>query len=182
MRVHLPEEDGHALTGVIEARDLQVVEAPLLARIFSAGSLDGLSNLLGGKGIDFSYAYGEFDFVDSVVSIRNARATGSSVGITAEGGLATGEGGEISLVGAVAPVYQLNSALANAPIIGDILVGRKGEGVLALSYAVSGETDSPSVFVNPLSALTPGVFRQLMQPPAVRQEAPAAPEEETPEE
>ena len=164
MRFHLPDTDEEGVAGVFEGRDLHIVNAPMLARIFSAGSLDGLSNLVNGKGIDFSYAYGEFDFNEGVVMIDNARATGPSVGITAEGGLAAGEGGEISLTGAVAPIYQLNSVLGNAPIIGDILVGRKGEGILALSYSVSGETSSPAVFVNPLSALTPGVFRQLMQP------------------
>ena len=164
MRFHLPDTDEDGIVGVFEGRDLHIVNAPMLARIFSAGSLDGLSNLVNGKGIDFSYAYGEFDFSEGVMMINNARATGPSVGITAQGGLATGEGGEISLTGAVAPVYQLNSALGAAPIIGDILVGRKGEGLLALSYSVSGETTAPTVFVNPLSALTPGVFRQLMQP------------------
>lgn len=164
LRLNLPRPEQTEITGVFEGRDLHIVNAPMLARIFSAGSLDGLSNLMNGKGIDFSYAYGEFDFDEGVVMINNARATGPSVGITAEGGLATGDGGEISLTGAVAPIYQLNSVLGNAPIIGDILVGKKGEGVLALSYSVSGERASPSVFVNPLSALTPGVFRQLIQP------------------
>ncbi len=164
MRLHLPDTDDQGVIGRFEGRDLHIVNAPMLARIFSAGSLDGLSNLVNGKGIDFSYAYGEFDFNEGVVMIDNARATGPSVGITAQGGLATGEGGEISLAGAVAPIYQLNSALGNAPIIGDILVGKKGEGVLALSYSVSGARGAPTVFVNPLSALTPGVFRQLMQP------------------
>ncbi len=92
------------------------------------------------------------------------RATGSSVGITADGYVGVGAEGEADLTGAVAPVYAINSMLGNAPIIGDILVGKKGEGLVAFSYRVSGETANPSVFVNPLSALTPGIFRQLMQP------------------
>ena len=157
-----PGVDG--FSGVLEARDLQMVKAPLLARIFSAGSLDGLTNLLSGEGIVFNYAYGEFDFTNGVVSVKRARATGPSVGVTAEGAFAVGDNGEISLTGAVAPVYGLNSLLGNAPIIGDILVGKKGEGLLALSYSVNGERAAPSVFVNPLSALTPGVFRELVRP------------------
>ena len=76
------------------------------------------------------------------------------------------------------PIYALNSALGNAPIIGDILVGKKGEGLLAFSYRVSGETGNPSVFVNPLSALTPGIFRQIFQPQQLNNAAPA--EAETP--
>ncbi len=152
------------LTGVIEAQNLRVVDAPLLARLFSAGSFEGLADLLNGEGIDLSYAYGEFDFKGNVLSIDNFRATGPSVGMTADGDIAINEGGMVNLSGAVAPIYQINSALGNAPIIGDILVGKKGEGVLALSYSVTGDRAAPDVFVNPLSALTPGIFRNLFEP------------------
>ncbi|MAW81036.1 MAG: hypothetical protein CMI63_12430 [Parvularcula sp.] len=160
--LHQPGVPGFA--GELEARNLQIVEAPLLARIFSAGSLDGLANLMSGEGIDFDYAYGRFDYEEGVVSVDDMRATGSSVGITADGRVGVGPGGVTQLNGAVAPVYALNSFLGNAPIIGDILVGKEGEGIVAFNYSVSGETSDPSVFVNPLSVLTPGIFRQLMQP------------------
>lgn len=163
MLVNLSNPGEEGLAGEIEARNLRVVEAPLLARIFSAGSLDGLGNLLNGEGINLTYAYGRFDYSNGVLSVDDMRATGPSVGITADGAAAMGEGGDISLTGAVAPVYQVNSILGNAPIIGDILVGRKGEGILALSYSVTGERATPTVTVNPLSALTPGIFRRLFE-------------------
>ena len=167
-------DDIDGMTGELEARGLHVVDAPLLARIFSAGSLDGLANLVQGEGIDLSYAYGEFDYRDAMLALRDFRATGPSVGMTAEGAVSFETGGEIALNGAVAPVYQLNSALGAAPIIGDILVGKEGEGLLALSYSVSGERAAPNVFVNPLSALTPGIFRQLFQPAGAPELAPAS--------
>lgn len=163
MLVNLSHPGKEGLDGEIEARNLRVVEAPLLARIFSAGSLDGLGNLLNGEGISLTYAYGQFDYSNGVLSVDDMRATGPSVGITADGAAAMGEGGDISLTGAVAPVYQVNSILGNAPIIGDILVGRKGEGILALSYSVTGERAAPTVTINPLSALTPGIFRRLFE-------------------
>ncbi len=150
--------------GEIEARNMHVVNAPLLARLFSAGSLDGLANLMQGEGIDLTYAYGEFDYGAGALSLRDFRATGPSVGMTAEGEVSFAQDGAIALNGALAPLYQLNSALGAAPIIGDILVGKKGEGILALSYSVSGERSAPNVIVNPLSALTPGIFRQLFEP------------------
>ena len=155
--------DTRGLSGEIEARNMNVVNAPLLARIFSAGSLDGLANLMQGEGIDLSYAYGEFDYSDGAVTLRDFRATGPSVGMTASGVVSFAPDGDIALSGAVAPIYQLNSVLGATPIIGDLLVGRKGEGILALSYAVNGERAAPSVVVNPLSALTPGILRQLFE-------------------
>lgn len=151
------------VTGRIEARGMQVVDAPLLARLFSAGSLEGLSDLMSGEGIDLSYAYGEFKLAENALNLKNFRATGPSVGLTAAGEIGLGDQKEIALSGAIAPLYQLNSVLGAAPIIGDILVGKKGEGVFALSYNISGNRQQPAVFVNPLSALTPGIFRQLFE-------------------
>ncbi|MEM8771654.1 MAG: DUF3971 domain-containing protein [Pseudomonadota bacterium] len=163
MAIRFGGDNMQGLSGELEARDLHIINAPLLARIFSAGSLDGLANLVGGEGIDLSYAYGEFAVDNNSLSLDGFRATGPSVGMTAEGDIAFANDGPVSLSGAVAPVYQLNSALGAAPIIGDILVGKQGEGVLALSYSVNGPRNAPNVFVNPLSALTPGIFRQLFQ-------------------
>lgn len=164
MEIDLGEPGARGLTGHIEARNLIVTKAPLLARVFSAGSLDGLANLLNGEGINLTYAYGAFDLADGVLAVKDFRATGPSVGMTADGAVAMGVGGGVNFHGAVAPIYQLNSALGSAPIIGDILVGKKGEGIVALSYTVSGERADPAVLVNPLSALTPGIFRNIMQP------------------
>lgn len=179
VRILLHQQGEPGFGGELEARNLQIMNAPLLARIFSAGSLDGLANLMNGEGIAFDYAYGQFDYADGVVEVKDMRATGTSVGITADGYVAIAADGVSDLSGAVAPIYAINSVLGNAPIIGDILVGKKGEGLLAFTYRVTGETSDPTVFVNPLSALTPGIFRTLMQPP--RATAPEAdPESEAP--
>lgn len=163
LKIGIRTPDETRIRGAVEARNFRIVNAPLLARLFAAGSFDGLSNLLNGEGVDFDYAYGEFSVDDSVLTIDEARMTGSSVGVTARGRIGSDAAGGIAINGAVAPIYQLNSALGAAPIIGDILVGKRGEGILALSYAVSGTADAPTVTVNPLSALTPGVFRGLFQ-------------------
>lgn len=176
--------DGGAggLAGMIEARNLRVVGAPLLTRIFAAGSLDGLADLLNGEGISLTSAFGRFGFANGVVTIDEARATGPSVGITGAGSIAAGEGGAVSLNGAIAPAYQVNSLLGKAPIIGDIFVNRQGEGVVALSYNVAGPSDMPVVTVNPLSALAPGFLRRMfegIEPPAPEITEPA---EKTPAE
>lgn len=173
MAFDFDDDNDNAITGEIEARGLHVINAPLLARLFSVGSLDGLSNLLQGEGIDLSYAYGNFSYRENVLSLSEFRATGPSVGITTQGDVSFAPEGQLALSGAVAPVYQLNSALGAAPIIGDILVGKEGEGIVALSYSVNGERAAPNIFVNPLSALTPGVFRQLFQPVRPELETPA---------
>ncbi len=183
MEIAFAEPGRKGLFGVIEAQNLHVIDAPLLARLFSAGSFDGLSDLLNGEGIDLSEVYGEFDLTDNVLSIDKFRATGSSVGLTAAGDIEIYDGGVVKLNGAVAPIYQINSVLGNTPIIGDLFVGKKGEGILALSYSITGDRTAPDVFVNPLSALTPGIFRNLFEPlrPA-NDNAPVPQTEQTPDE
>jgi hypothetical protein len=170
-----PRVDGEpqGLTGVIEARGLRVVRAPLLARVFSAGSLTGLADLLNGEGIEISNAVAEFRFHKGSLFVKEARAAGPSVGITASGAVVAGDEGEVSLNGAIAPAYQVNSLLGKAPVIGDLFVNREGEGVLALAYQVSGPPSSPTVSVNPLSALTPGFLRRMFEPNLGVEEEPA---------
>ncbi len=151
--------------GVLEAHDLRIVKAPLLAKIFAAGSLTGLADLVNGDGIELQNAIARFEIRRSEVLVSEARATGPSVGITAKGSFDLDGEREISLSGAVAPAYQVNSFLGKTPLIGEIFVNKKGEGLLALSYEVDGAATEPRVTVNPLSALAPGVLRRMFEGP-----------------
>lgn len=146
--------------GQLEARDLKIVNAPLLAKIFAAGSLEGLNSLLNDNGIEISKAFADFTVDGASISISDARAAGPSVGVTGRGELRD-RGREVFLSGAVAPVYQVNSFLGKAPLIGDLFVNREGEGVLALTYDVRGAALDPQVSVNPLSAFAPGFLRRV---------------------
>ncbi|MEE8351889.1 MAG: hypothetical protein V3R37_06860, partial [Rhodospirillales bacterium] len=58
--------------------------------------------------------------------------------------------------------YAINSALGNIPLLGQIFTGgEEGGGVFAFNYSMSGSRNNPEVNVNPLSALTPGIFRNV---------------------
>lgn len=57
----------------------------------------------------------------------------------------------------VSPVYLLNG-------IGAIFT-RKGEGLIGFNYQLTGPSAKPKVSVNPLSALTPGLFREIFRRP-----------------
>lgn len=164
LRLYLPEKSGGVITGMLDGSDIRIVDAPVLARLFSAGSPEALYDFLKGDGISFSSVYGRFSYDGSVLNLEEGRATGPSAGMTMHGTFSDADGANIDLHGAFAPFYQVNSVFGVAPVIGDILVGRDGEGVVALSYTVRGKADSPVVIVNPLSILTPGIFRRIMEP------------------
>ena len=55
----------------------------------------------------------------------------------------------VDLGGTYVPLYGLNSALGAIPILGRVLVGRQGEGVVGITFAIKGKLDDPQVLVNP---------------------------------
>ena len=69
----------------------------------------------------------------------------------------------VELGGTYVPLYGLNSALGSIPILGRVLVGRQGEGVVGITFAIKGKLDDPAVLVNPMSVMTPGIFRQIFE-------------------
>jgi hypothetical protein len=70
--------------GLLELNNFRVLEAPLLAKILSLGSLDGLASLLGREGIGFTRARIPLAWRDGALEMRDARAVGA-LGITADG-------------------------------------------------------------------------------------------------
>jgi len=61
----------------------------------------------------------------------------------------------LDMRGVISPVYFLNG-------IGSIFT-RRGEGLFGFNYRVVGQVSDPRVNVNPLSILTPGMFRRIFR-------------------
>lgn len=160
------------VSGKAVAQHLHVVNAPVAAQILSAGSFTGLNDLMVGEGIQLTGLDAGFTLKDGVFTIIDGRATGPAVGVTLNGAIDL-RAHEAKLSGAVAPVYGVNSMLGNIPLIGDVFVSRQGEGVIALAYQISGPLGKPTIFVNPLSALAPGVLRRMFEPAGSVESAPA---------
>jgi hypothetical protein len=49
------------------------------------------------------------------------------------------------------------------PVLGDLLVSKKGEGIFGITYSAHGDADQPDISVNPLALLTPGIVRRIME-------------------
>jgi hypothetical protein len=86
----------------------------------------------------------------------------------------------VDLTGSLVPLYGLNSFLGAVPVLGDLLVSKQGEGIFGLTYAMKGNLNEPVLSVNPLSVLTPGIFRRIFEfapakEPVVQPQASVAP-------
>ena len=151
------------IIGTVSMVDMQLVGAPIMTRILSLASLQGLADAMSGEGLRFETAEIPFSLEGYNLSIRDARASGPALGMTGEGEMNFSEK-TMDVNGVLVPAYTANSLLGDIPLIGDIFVGKKGEGIFALNYTVRGPFEKSQVAVNPLSALTPGFLRRIFSP------------------
>ncbi len=146
--------------GLIRIRNFTAIKTPLLGKLLSLASLKGIGDLLNNKGITFKKFEAPFTMMDGVLAVKDAKSSGSSVGITSNGTIDTNSG-VIDLKGAIVPAYEINKVLGKIPIVGPLLVGGKDEGLIATNYRIKGTYEEAKITVNPLSILTPGFLRNI---------------------
>ncbi len=153
------EED---YSGIVRITDFTVVDQPFMARLFSAGSLDGPLRLLQNEGIPFTELEAPFVARGGQVRFEEGHASGAAMGLSFEG-MIDRDSDTIDISGSMVPLFGINSMLGALPLVGDILVSKEGEGIIGLTYQARGDLDEPDVVVNPLSMLTPGIFRRIFE-------------------
>ncbi|MEL6727332.1 MAG: DUF3971 domain-containing protein [Pseudomonadota bacterium] len=145
--------------------DTRLINAPFFTQILSLASLRGLTDTLAGDGVLFSRIEAPITIGGGRYVIDGGRASGPALGLTVNGWVGTdGEG--IDLNGVLVPSFGVNSVLGGVPIIGDLIVGRQGEGIFSITYSVAGTLEKAQVAVNPLSAVTPGILRRIFENPS----------------
>lgn len=155
------DEENSPLYGYFHVDDYRIIKAPALAKVVSIMSLTGIADALQGEGLGFDTLHIPFKFGEGVLELREAKATGASIGFTAAGKLYT-QANAVDVSGTMVPVYAFNSLLGNIPIIGNVFSGgEEGGGIFAADYYISGAIDNPEITVNPLSMLTPGFLRNI---------------------
>ena len=104
------------------------------------------------------------------INVRNGRTSGRSIGLTTQGWLDLASE-TAQLRGVVVPAFALNNLLSNVPLLGPLLTGGKDGGLFAISYSLEGPFDDLRTNVSMMSAVTPGVLREIFN---------AAPDTDTP--
>ncbi len=159
-----PDATGAApdFTGKLDIDNFTMVHQAFLTRLFSAGSLTGLGDLMGGDGLSIENLDVPFTSKNNVISLHNAVAHGRAIGATADGYIDRPKG-LVDLKGSLSPAYGLNSMLGNVPLLGNLLTSKKGEGIFGVTYTATGSADQPRIQVNPLSILAPGILRRAFE-------------------
>jgi Protein of unknown function/AsmA-like C-terminal region len=151
---------GGTYDGQFLIEGIRLRKAPAMADLLDAISVVGLLDQLDGPGIRFETVDGQFRLTRERLTLRQAAAVGGSLGISADG-VYDMASKAMDFQGVISPIYFVNG-------IGSILT-RRGEGLFGFNYRMTGTTDNPNVGVNPLSILTPGIFRQIFRRPPPRE-------------
>lgn len=149
----VPGDGAGVYEGKLEAANLRITDAPTMAALLNAISLVGLLEQLDGEGIHFNQVDAKFQLSPERVTLYSGSAVGVSMGISMEGYYNTGNKW-LDMEGVISPIYALN--------LGGIF-SRQGEGLVGVKYALDGVASAPRVRVDPLSVLTPGVFRDIFR-------------------
>lgn len=162
------------LTGVMNIDKFRLHKAPLLAKILSMTSLtmaifDSIGSIAGQQGIGFDKANCPFSYNGSVIKMNKCEAIGPSLIISGSGTINI-EKDIIKINGTVAAPNIIDSTLGRIPLIGKAITGGDDKGFIGANFSVDGTTDDAKVSANPLSILTPGIFRQIFSSSSSKQE------------
>jgi len=112
--------------------------------------------------VSFSRLAAPFSIGQGQFILHESHLKGDLLGATMRGKLDFNSK-RVRLSGTYIPLYGLNAAVGAVPVIGELLVGRQGEGILGITFGVYGNIEKPEVLVNPMSIVAPGVFRQIFE-------------------
>ncbi len=155
------DRDLDAEAGQLVMRDFAIVDEANVAQVLG-NHADSRAAIAQQNRLDFDVAQVDFQRRSDRVEVTNAMLTGGTVGGTMRGFIYTDQR-QYDLTGTYVPLFGLNNAFRQIPILGPLLGGREGEGLVGVTFAVQGSLDNPQFRINPLSILMPGVFRELFE-------------------
>ena len=139
--------------GLLNVRDFTVKGEASLDKLAAGGQVGAQS------GIGFSRLRAEFVRQNGQLTIKEGVLKGLTIGGTIEGSIDY-PGNQVRMSGTFVPLYGLNNLLNQIPVAG-LFFGGSNEGVFGLTYEVVGTPDKPTLRVNPISAIFPGIARKI---------------------
>mgnify|MGYP001345433640 CR=1 FL=1 len=142
--------------------DFKLKELPVLTKLLTLASLQGIAEILSGEGITFDEFEMNFNNVNNLLTIDEMYAIGPAISILMEGYVEKNK--LVSLRGSLVPATTINKAIGNIPVLGKILVGSKtGEGVFGVSFKIKGPPKNLETTVNPIKTLTPRFITRTLE-------------------
>lgn len=154
------EEGQPNLAGQVRIDDVVVESKSTFRNVLRDGGLESAQEEVATDGIGFRKIWIPFAYDDGIITLTDALATSPALALKISGEVDEASD-KVDLYGVLSPAYVLTGALNEIPVLGDILSGGEGEGILAMTFTLTGATRDPEFSVNPLSVLAPGFLRQI---------------------
>jgi hypothetical protein len=156
LAVEPPSADAAPKEGLIDIRDFTVKGEAALDRAVAGGAAGG------GQGIGFSAMQAKFTRQPGLLSVRDGTMQGLTIGLTIEGSIDY-SANQVRMSGTIIPAYGLNNIAGQIPFFGLFLGNGNKEGMFGVTYEVVGTPSQPVMRVNPISAIAPGIVRNIFQ-------------------
>jgi hypothetical protein len=152
------------LAGVLVIDDFVLRDEPALRRLVIEGAppldTNGKGQKIDASSMAFNKLQVRFRRDGSRLDLSEGTMHGEAIGLTVQGSLDYVHD-QVDMSGTFVPVYAFNNLFAKIPVFGLILGGGSNEGLFGVNYRITGLASAPTLNINPLSAIAPGIFRQI---------------------
>ena len=153
---------GEKSNSTLKIYDFKLKELPLLTKILTLASLQGIADILSGEGIRFDEFEMNFRNEKTTMTIDEIYAIGPAISILMDGYVEKNK--TVSLRGTLVPATTINKFIGSLPVLGKLLVGSKtGEGVFGVSFKIKGPPKNLETTVNPIKTLTPRFITRTLE-------------------
>lgn len=151
-----------SLAGTFEVVDFSLRNEPAMKQVVASRGSDEAIDASGFNDVHFDRMTASFRKLDKVITIDDALLRGATAGASFNGRIDLG-GSHMVINGTYIPAYNFNSTLSRVPLVGLVLGGGPGGGLFGVTFRIEGPLDGPRFFFNPLSVVTPGIFRKIFE-------------------
>ena len=153
---------GKISDSTLKIYDFKLKELPVLTKILTLASLQGVADILSGEGIRFDDFEMNFKNEGRTMTINEIYAIGPAISILMDGYVEKDK--TLSLRGTLVPATTINKFIGSIPVLGKLLVGTKtGEGVFGVSFKIKGPPKNLVTSVNPIKTLTPRFITRTLE-------------------
>jgi|GEM_PF-3975543 hypothetical protein len=152
--------NGHAYMQMFSLRKTSVFTKLLMLPVVTATSIFNITELFDGSKMSFDMLHCPIHYARGKILLQHCTQENKNLLIKGSGYIDL-DRNSIDSQGVIAPKSVINKIVSAIPLIGGTLSGRNKEGILAISYSLSGSLRNPRMNVNPLSVLTPGITKEF---------------------
>ncbi len=153
-----------SLSGLLTIDGFVLRDEPALRRLVAEGvppnDASGKPRKIDSGAMAFNRLQVRFERAGTRLLMNDGVMNGDTLGLTVDGWLDFAHDG-VDMKGTFVPAYAVNNLFSKIPLFGAILGGGTNEGLIGVNYRVEGKISSPTLSINPLSAIAPGIFRQI---------------------